>query len=76
MLCRCIWLISLYINLTYKQAYCCFQVIKDYDYDKDGKLNMAEYNQYRSDSSEKSQEEDQTEVNNDDSDEVVFVELK
>jgi len=52
------------------------QVIKDYDYDKDGKLNMAEYNQYRSDSSEKSQEEDQTEVNNDDSDEVVFVELK
>ena len=76
MLCRCIWLISMYINLTYKQAYCCFQVIKDYDYDKDGKLNMAEYNQYRSDSSEKSQEEDQTEVNNDDSDEVVFVELK
>ena len=75
MLCRCIWLISMYINLTYKQAYCCFQVIKDYDYDKDGKLNMAEYNQYRSDSSEKSQEEDQTEVNNDDSDEVVFVEL-
>ena len=76
MLCRCIWLISMYINLTYKQAYCCFQVIKDYDYDKDGKLNMAEYNQYRSDSSEKSQEEDQTDVNNDDSDEVVFVELK
>ena len=75
MLCRCIWLISMYINLTYKQAYCCFQVIKDYDYDKDGKLNMAEYNQYRSDSSEKSQDEDQTEVNNDDSDEVVFVEL-
>ena len=66
----------MYINLTYKQAYCCSQVIKDYDYDKDGKLNMAEYNQYRSDSSEKSQEEDQTEVNNDDSDEVVFVELK
>ena len=85
MLCRCIWLISLYINLTYKQAYCCFQVIKDYDYDKDGKLNMAEYNQYRSDSSEKSIKStksidhgnDNDNVNaNSDSDEVVMVNLK
>lgn len=71
-----VYLINIYVYKPYIQAYCCFQVIKDYDYDKDGKLNMAEYNQYRSDSSEKSQEEDQTEVNNDDSDEVVFVELK
>ena len=71
-----VYLINIFVHKLYIQAYCCFQVIKDYDYDKDGKLNMAEYNQYRSDSSEKSQEEDQTEVNNDDSDEVVFVELK
>ena len=26
------------------------QVIKDYDFDKDGKLNMAEYSQYKSES--------------------------
>ena len=41
------------------------QVIKDYDYDKDGKLNMAEYSQYKSDISDKSS----------DNDEVVFKEI-
>ena len=41
------------------------QVIKDYDYDKDGKLNMAEYSQYKSDISDKSS----------DNDEVVFKEV-
>ena len=61
------------------------QVIEDYDYDKDGKLNMAEYNQYRSDSSEKSIKstrsiEHANDNDNDnahsDSDEVVMVNLK
>ena len=42
------------------------QVIKDYDYDKDGKLNMAEYSQYKSDVSDKSS----------DNDEVVFKEIE
>ena len=41
------------------------QVIKDCDYDKDGKLNMAEYSQYKSDISDKSS----------DNDEVVFKEI-
>ena len=59
------------------------QVIEDYDYDKDGKLNMAEYNQYRSDSSEKSiksiQSIDHENDNDNDlseSEEVVMVNLK
>ena len=53
-----------------------FQVIHDYDYDQDGKLNMAEYNQYRSDSSEKSLESRKSIEHTSDSDEVVMVNLK
>lgn len=59
------------------------QVIEDYDYDKDGKLNMAEYNQYRSDSSEKSiksiksiDHENDNDNDLSESDEVVMVNLK
>ena len=61
------------------------QVIQEYDYDQDGKLNMAEYNQYRSDSSEKSVKSmnsidkdinDHDNAHNSDSDEVVMVDLK
>jgi len=51
------------------------KVIDEYDFDKDGKLNMAEFNQYRSDSSEKSIDEKKLD-DKDDSDEVVFVQLK
>ena len=60
------------------------QVIKDYDFDKDGKLNMAEYSQYKSESeSEKgsslptppaTKAEDEKSGGSS-SDEVVFVEL-
>ena len=59
-------------------------MIKDYDFDKDGKLNMAEYSQYKSESeSEKGgrplspldvkTEEEKSERSSDD--EVVFLEL-
>ena len=63
-------------------------MIKDYDFDKDGKLNMAEYSQYKSESeSEKggplppsspSPPDTKTEEERSDgssSDEVVFLEL-
>ena len=56
------------------------QVIKDYDFDQDGKLNMAEYRQYKSDSSDKSSEEtNSNRIEEDilDSDDgVVYKELK
>ena len=56
------------------------QVIKDYDFDQDGKLNMAEYRQYKSDSSDKSAEEtNSNKIEEDilDSDDgVVYKELK
>ena len=56
------------------------QVIKDYDFDQDGKLNMAEYRQYKSDSSDKSSEEtNSNKIEEDilDSDDgVVYKELK
>ena len=60
------------------------QVIKDYDFDKDGKLNMAEYSQYKSESeSEKGSslptppatKEENEKSGGSSSDEVVFVEL-
>jgi len=55
------------------------QVIKDYDFDKDGKLNMAEYSQYKSESeSEKGGQisaANKEEEKSDSSDEVVFIEL-
>ena len=60
------------------------QVIKDYDFDKDGKLNMAEFSQYKEESeSDKgglppSPPITKTEEENSDgssSDEVVYLEL-
>merc|ERR1711953_1642558 len=55
------------------------QVIKDYDFDKDGKLNMAEYSQYKSESeTEKGGQisaANKEEEKSDSSDEVVFIEL-
>ena len=56
------WLFLKFDNFCFASL----QVIKDYDYDKDGKLNMAEYSQYKSDVSDKSS----------DNDEVVFKEIE
>merc|ERR1711953_1527970 len=55
------------------------QVIRDYDFDKDGKLNMAEFSQYKSESeTEKGGQNsaaNKEEEKSDSSDEVVFIEL-
>ena len=52
-------------------------MIENYDFDKDGKLNMAEYKQYLTESeegTEKAKEEENV-VQQDEEDEVVFVEM-
>ena len=52
-------------------------MIEDYDFDKDGKLNMAEFKQYLTESEEGAEkvEEEEKQEEQETEDEVVFVKM-